>query len=297
MTPMTSQNPRVFVVGATGYIGSHLLRSAHKVTTVFGTSSSGKHGLLRLRIEAPSEFDYTQVVPGDVILLTAAISNPDICARDHAQAWAANVTGTSEFIHRVIDRNARVVFFSSDTVYGERAEEFDESSPVTPTGEYAVMKHEVEQQFVGNSSFKTIRLSYVFSREDKFSLYLANCSAKSIVAELFHPFLRAIVHRNDVIEGALSLAMNWDSINSQIVNFGGPMVLSRIDFAESLQKINLPNLHYSVTEPDPSFFINRPRVIAMTSPIFAKLLQRPPRTLGEAALIEYGIPLDAYFPS
>jgi dTDP-4-dehydrorhamnose reductase len=294
---MTSINPRIFVIGATGYIGSHLLRSASANAVAIGTSSSGKSGLLKLRIEAPAEFDYSQIISGDVILLTAAISNPDTCAREHAQAWAANVTGTSEFIHRVFDRGARVVFFSSDTVYGEVSEEFDEASAVNPTGEYALMKHEIEQQFFGNPSFKSIRLSYVFSREDKFSLYLAECSAKNIEAELFHPFLRAIVYRNDVIEGALSLANNWDSIESQIVNFGGPMVLSRIDFAESLHKINLPNLRYTVTQPDPSFFRNRPRVIAMTSPIFAKLLQRSPRTLGEAVHIEYSTALHAEFSS
>ncbi len=57
-----------------------------------------------------------------------------------------NVTGTSNFIQSVIDRGARVVFFSRDTVYGEREDAFDESAVCNPAGEYAEMKREVEQR-------------------------------------------------------------------------------------------------------------------------------------------------------
>ncbi|WP_434517189.1 NAD-dependent epimerase/dehydratase family protein [Dechloromonas sp. ARDL1] len=157
-----------FIVGATGYVGSVLLANANKSGSALGTSSSGGKGLLPLRLDAPADFDYGKVRSGDVALLTAAISAPDICAREHDRAWAVNVTGTSSFIQSVIDRGARVLFFSSDTVYGEREDSFDESAACNPTGEYAEMKREVEQRFSGNASFKAIRLSYVFSREDKF---------------------------------------------------------------------------------------------------------------------------------
>jgi dTDP-4-dehydrorhamnose reductase len=224
---------------------------------------------------------------GDFVFLTAAISAPDVCAREHNWAWAVNVTGTSSFIQSVIDCGARVVFFSSDTVYGEREDVFDETAASNPAGEYAEMKREVEQRFAGNASFKAIRLSYVFSREDKFSRYLAGCAERNEEADLFHPFYRAIVHRDDVVEGALALAARWDEVPEQVINFGGPQVLSRIDFAECLREAHLHDLRFKVTEPGADFFKNRPRVIAMTSPIFARLLGRPPRTLREAALVEF----------
>ena len=109
------------------------------------------------------------------------------------------------------------------------------------------MKHEVEMRFQGNPSFKTIRLSYVFSREDKFTDYLIGCASRNEEAELFHPFYRAIVHRDDVVDGALALAQRWDEFPQQVINFGGPEVLSRIDFAECLKRVALPNLRYRVT--------------------------------------------------
>ena len=283
----------LFIVGANGYVGRALFASASKAGTAIGTSSSGGGCLLPLHLDAPSEFDYGKIRPGDVVLLTAAISAPDICAREHNRAWAVNVTGTSSFIQSVMDRGARVVFFSSDTVYGEREDEFDETAASNPAGEYAEMKREVEQRFSGNPSFKAIRLSYVFSREDKFSRYLAGCAERNEEADLFHPFFRAIVYRGDVVEGAMVLAAHWDDIPEQVLNFGGPRVLSRVEFAECLRETHLHDLRFKVTEAGADFFKNRPRVIAMTSPVFARLLGRPLRTLCEAAHLEFASSFNA----
>ena len=277
----------LFIIGAAGYIGGALFASANKTVAAIGTSSSGGSGFLSLRLDMPSDFDYSHIQPADVVLLTAAISAPDICAHEHDRAWAVNVTGTSSFIESVIERGARVVFFSSDTVYGERQDEFDEKAPCNPAGEYAAMKREVEKRFSDNALFKAIRLSYVFSRDDKFSRYLTGCAERKEEADLFHPFFRAIVHRDDVVEGALALAARWDDVPEQVINFGGPQVPSRVDFAECLRESHLHDLHFKVTEPGAEFFRNRPRIIRMRSPVFSRLLGRPPRSLREAARLEF----------
>jgi nucleoside-diphosphate-sugar epimerase len=278
---------KYFVIGGRGYVGAALFSSIPDDVVGLCTASSVAEGLLRLRLETPQDYDNLSINDGDIVFLTAAISAPDICAREHDRAWAVNVTGTSSFIQSVINCGARVVFFSSDTVYGEREDAFDETAACNPAGEYAEMKREVEQRFSGNASFKAIRLSYVFSREDKFSRYLAGCAERNEEADLFHPFFRAIVHRDDVVEGVLALAKRWDEVPEQVINFGGPQVLSRIDFAECLREVNFHDLRFKVTEPGADFFKNRPRIIAMTSPVFARLLGRQPRTLFEAARLAF----------
>jgi dTDP-4-dehydrorhamnose reductase len=275
------------IVGAKGYVGSALLASAKKTGSPIGTSTSGGGGLLPLSLENSADFDYSLIGPRSVVLLTAAISAPDVCVREHDKAWAVNVTGSSNFIRRVMDRGARVIFFSSDTVYGEQEDEFDETAPCNPAGEYAEMKREVERLFSGNASFKAIRLSYVFSREDKFTRYLANCAETNEEADLFHPFFRSIVHREDVVEGVLALSKLWHDVPEQFINFGGPQLLSRADFAECIRDAHYPDLRFKVTEPSVDFFTNRPRVIAMNSPVFARLLGRQPRTLRAAARLEF----------
>ena len=282
-----NKNLKIIVIGATGYIGKPLFAGLSLKTTGYGTSTLGESSLLSLKLDRPDDFDYKIIRPSDVVFLTAAISAPDICANEHDRAWGVNVTGTSEFITKVMARGGRVVFFSSDTVYGERSDAVDEASEINPAGEYAEMKHEVEKRFLGNSLFKSIRLSYVFSREDKFTKYLIGCEERGEEADLFHPFYRAIVHRDDVVDGALTLADRWDEFPQQVINFGGPEVLSRIDFAECLKSAGIPSLRFKVTEPEEAFFKNRPKIIAMTSPILSNLLGRPARSLLDAAKIEF----------
>jgi dTDP-4-dehydrorhamnose reductase len=277
----------MIVVGATGYIGRLLYTRAILKFMAQGTSSSGEGGLLRLQLDAPNQFNFDVIQPLDVVLVTAAISAPDICSREHDRAWAVNVTGTSEFIARVIARGGRIVFFSSDTVYGERSDEFDERAACNPAGEYAQMKHEVEKRFLGNPLFKAIRLSYVFSREDKFTKYLSGCAERSDEAEIFHPFYRAIIHRDDVVEGAIALAQRWDEFPQSVFNFGGPDVIARTEFAQTLKDSVLPALSFRQVEPEPEFFANRPRAIQMKSSLLASLLERPTRSLREAAQLEF----------
>jgi nucleoside-diphosphate-sugar epimerase len=284
---------KYIVIGGRGYVGAKLFSSIPDGVVGLRTASCASEGFLRLRLEVRQDFADLPIASGDVIFLTAAISAPDVCAREHQRAWAVNVVGTIAFIEEAAERGARVVFFSSDTVYGEHVEEFEEHARCNPAGEYAEMKYEVEQRFAGNRSFKAIRLSYVYSREDKFSRYLSACAKQDQEADLFHPFCRAIVHRDDVIAGALALARRWEEVPEQVINFGGPEVLSRIDFAECLRKVHLHNLRFSVTEPGPDFFRNRPRVISMKSPIFGRLLGRRPRTLCEAASLEFASLSDA----
>ena len=278
---------RLLVVGASGYIGKNLFASSAVSTT--GTSSTGLPPLLRLHLDVPDEFDYRIIQSLDVVLLTAAISAPDVCAREHEHAWAVNVTGTSEFIDKVMARGGRVVFFSSDTVYGERSDESDEFAICNPAGEYAEMKHEVEKRFLDNPLFKAIRLSYVFSRDDKFTKYLSGCAERGEEADIFHPFYRAVIYRDDVVESAIALTQRWDEFSQSTINFGGPEVLARTEFGEVLRDTALPNLRFRVSEPDAGFFKNRPRVIRMASPILASLLGRPAHTLREAAKIEFDL--------
>ncbi|MGC5704159.1 sugar nucleotide-binding protein [Pseudomonas sp. NFXW11] len=278
---------RIFVVGASGYIGKALHQAASAEFEVYGTSSSKSGEMLELSLGAPDDFDYEVIGSNDIVFLTAAISAPDICAREYEYARSVNVVGTSEFIRRVIARGARLVFFSSDTVYGEQDFVFDEKTETRPAGEYAEMKCEVENLFLADPLFKSVRLSYVFSREDKFTKYLTNCAKKGEEAELFHPFYRAVVHRDDVVEGALALARRWSELSYPIINFAGPEIISRVEFAERLKSSSLPELEYKVVEPDSVFFKNRPRMISMSSGIFCQLLGRPARSLSEAAEVEF----------
>lgn len=277
----------IIVVGASGYIGKPIMARLACNPDAWATSSNPSSGGVLLNLARPGDFDYALIRENDLIVLAAAISSPDVCANQQDFARSVNVTGTSGFIERCLQRKARVLFFSSDTVYGAASEAINESAPMVPAGDYARMKAEVERSFLGRAGFKSFRLSYVFSREDKFTRYLEDCAKTRRKAEVFHPFKRRVVHRDDVVEAVIRLQDCWPDIGSPIVNVGGPELLSRWDLAAMLKETAMPDLEYTVVEPAEEFFLNRPKAIDMDSPVLPLVLGRPPRTIRLAAQVEF----------
>jgi len=279
---------RLIICGASGYIGKRLVERARAQAhfEVLATSSRPQPGAWLLDLARPDLFDANLVQANDVLVLAAAISSPDVCEREHARAWATNVTGTAALVERIRGRGARVIFLSSDTVYGEQPDPFDERMACKPAGPYAEMKHEVERRFSGDAGFRSLRLSYVFSAADRFTRYLADCAARGMPAEIFDPFVRAIVHREDVVEVILAMAQRWPDLPQGVLNVGGPAALSRAEYAATLRDMVWPHLQLAMVTPDAQFFRNRPRHIAMQSPELAALLGRSPRTLAAAAAAE-----------
>lgn len=279
---------KVIVVGATGYIGQSLYNKIQQDRNVLGTSRAGEGGLIKLDLLTPKLFDYQIVNPRDVVIMTSAISAPNICSEQFDYAHTVNVSGTSLFIEEVIYRGGRVIFLSSDTVYGA-GEGFTEDSAPNPVGEYASMKSEVEKQFTSSNSFKVARLSYVFSSADKFTQYINGCAVQNLHAEVFHPFYRSVIYRNDVVDGLIELALNWDNYSYGTLNFGGSQLLSRVDMTSKLKELVYSNLHFKIVEPEPSFFDKRPQIIGMNSNLFTNLLGRPPLSFEDAVKAEFNL--------
>ena len=224
---------------------------------------------------------------GDTIIFTAAISEPAIVSAQFEKATRVNVESTGEFIQGAIDLGCKVLFLSSDTVYGDVETGFDESHPINPKGAYAEMKSIVEKRFEGNPNFKSFRCSLNFYKDDRFTQYLKTCAANNVEADIFDPLTRAIVHRDDTVDAILAVANDWSLAEGQYTNCGGPQVLSRAQIAETVKRVALPNLQFKVSRPPSKFYTDRPAFIEMKSPNLKRILGRSPVTFEEAVKIEF----------
>ena len=272
-----------FVIGATGYIGNRIFKKLKKISVTIGTSTKNLDSFINFNLSDPSSFNYDLIKPLDSIFFVSAISSPD----NMEQAKEINVVGTEYFINEAIKKGAKIIFFSSDTVYGESSSVCNENSICNPTGEYALMKKEIENAFINNNLFKSIRLSYVFSKKDKLTSYLIECHDKNESAKLFHPFIRSFIYLDDVVEAVISLSQKWDNFPYPVINLGGPQMISRIDFAEIIKMYALPRLKFEQTLPAEDFFLKRPKIINMESPYLNQLLSRPANLINEAVRIEF----------
>lgn len=272
------------IIGRNGFVARRIIGALQGEEYILTSSSSDcTDNTVRLELDKAEQFNYSVINEGDMVIMAAAVSSPDICKNNHELAHGINVKGTSFFMDKCLELGAKVLFFSSDTVYGGTDGGYvDENSPLNPIGEYGIMKAEVEERFKVKTNFKSFRLSYVFAENDKFASYLKSCIGGE--AEIFDPFDRSVIYINDLVSAVLNIGQMWDSVKTSAVNICGPQLVSRKDMAMSFQKI-FPEFRYRVTVPDDSFFTARPKVINMKSVFLKDILGRDPLNI-EAAMRE-----------
>lgn len=265
----------VHIIGANGYIGHLLCNYLVNKHVPFDCYSD-------IEDERCQKFDLTDFNEehlnfnaDDIVVLLAAISSPDVCQNNYNFAYSINVKGTSNFIDYCIKQKCRVIFFSSDTVNGSTGNEvFDEFSHVNPFGNYAKMKYEIEHRYKDCPLFKTLRLSYVLSPEDKFCKYLTKCVNSGIKAEVFEGLFRNVITIETVLEATYCLIQNFEFNDYYLVNVSGNQSLSRRDLAE-WYKVNInKNLCYNIIPVPEDILKGRPNIIRTKSLFLNKLLGR-----------------------
>lgn len=279
-------NGRLVIAGADGYIGRRIQERMPLRERIVLLSPLKADGYLHFDLLDAPGFNYKLIGPGDTVVMLAAISSPDLCSNNFRMAFDVNVRGTINFLQGCLSRGARVLFFSSDTVYGNSQEENSEDIlPDDPVGEYGHMKLLVERYFRGENGFKAFRLSYVFSWNDRYTAYLRSCLEHKCTAEIFDPLIRRTVYIEDLISCISELFNNWPDYKNQYFNICGPEYLSRLDIANSFSKF-IGSLDLRIIKPDESFYKSRPSKINISTKYSEGLLGSRFTRIEDALLLE-----------
>lgn len=267
------------LIGKNGFIAKKLIQRGSYVSTSSNTKNTD---CLYLDLNNPKDFDYSILDENTNIIFLAAISSPDECNRNYDTAYNVNVVGTKHFINEAISRKSKVLFFSSDVVYGERVEEVDENSSLNPFGQYAKMKYEIEKSFDGVSYFKVFRLSYVLSKEDKYISYLKKCANNNIEAEIYHPFGRKVIFVDDVLAAIENILTRWEEFKNQKFNICGEQTVHRLDMATWYNNTINNKLDLKIIQTPNDFWKARPKNINIKSLYLESLLKRKATNIQDA---------------
>lgn len=154
--PPTPNGTDVLVFGATGRLGTALVR----LLPGFGLSVTGRSGRGAEQLAAGVE----AVVPR-VVVYAAAIADPDACERDPDASHRVNVAGPAAVAATAARLGCRVVYYSSDYVFGPPGRYF-EDAPVSPLQVYGRHKVAAERLLLERGDNIVIRLPLLFGARD-----------------------------------------------------------------------------------------------------------------------------------
>ena len=273
---------KTLIVGENGFIAKRLSKyidsmGCKSINYQLTTSSSEiKNDTIFLDLSDAENFDYSLLENFSYVILLGGVSSPDFCENNPIQSKKINFEGTKLFINKCLMRGIKVLFFSTDLVYGETNLIVNELSSVKPKGNYAIWKFSIESTFKYHKNFKVLRLSYVLSSDDKYVNYLNKCKADNTVAEVYDNFYRNVIYIDDLILAIINILKNWES-EIKVVNVCGDELISRFDIAKNL----LNEKSINVINAPKKFWNNRPKKIQVESLFLRKILQKNPTSFEE----------------
>ena len=159
---------RIFIVGASGFVGRIMFESLSREHEVYGSFYSNYvKGLIHLDmtdIKAVKEI-LTSLKP-DVIIHPAANPNVEYCEEYPEETWQVNVEGSRNLIETAREIGAKLVYFSSDYVFDGADGPYSEDDAPNPINEYGSQKLAVEKLIVNSlDNYLIIRITVVYGWE------------------------------------------------------------------------------------------------------------------------------------
>lgn len=169
---------RIVITGALGYVGSRLIRvsfpGVDELLLIDNLSTQGVGAVFNLSSTLPVRFlegdirtmDFDRVFErDDVVIHLAAITGSEASLGDRALVDEVNVAATARIAQACADREARLLFLSSTSVYGGCdgvVDELTSLADAAPENYYAESKFRAEQLIAAIDS--PVPLRYAIAR-------------------------------------------------------------------------------------------------------------------------------------
>ena len=233
---------KFLIIGASGFIGSHLLR--HVVAfgnEAIGTRSQSSNSDL-LRFDLRTDRLLPRLPDGFLdaschVVICSAISRIDRCFREAEDTRLVNVEKTVRLIDDVADECASVVFLSTSHAFDGTRGNYNEDDPPTPISEYGRQKVAVEKYLMENiPNALIVRLDKIVGdRPDErhlfsewYELIQAGKPIRCIEGQVLSPTLV-----NDV---ASAIAMGCESALRGLFHISSPEVIPRTELGNRFVK-------------------------------------------------------------
>lgn len=208
---------RVLVVGGNGFLGNKLILSNLKNTEFLSLPKNDW--------SLPNQDSKISTV-----VFLRSISSPTYVQLHPKESELLNIELTSNYIDACLKLNLRVIFTSSDVVYGDTGNSIaNELAAVNPYGLYAVQKANIEERFRNTLNFVSLRLSLITGTGSK----LRHILSEERTPMIADSFIRSPIHEKHVVDliEIISSESNWLPEHN-VMNIGGREHISIFELAK-----------------------------------------------------------------
>jgi dTDP-4-dehydrorhamnose reductase len=132
--------PRVLLTGATGRLGSTIREDLSERWNISPVSGSGLMGTEAFDLLSLKDMEQLLKQDFDLIVNTAAISEPSKCLLDPVKSWRLNTLWPRRLAIHCSAQSIPMIHFSTDLVYSGGIPPYTESSPAVPASLYGWTK-------------------------------------------------------------------------------------------------------------------------------------------------------------
>lgn len=208
---------KLMIMGGSGLLGSHLTQQAKNGFEVVATYKGHPFKMERCKSIHLDITDRDKTKNAiikekpDLIILTAAQRNVDYCERNQDEAYRINVEGARNVALASKEVNTKLIYLSTDLVFGGTKERYAEDDETNPINYYGKTKLEGEKR-VQNlcDDFAIVRVSVLydwnlFDHTSNFVTWVYNCLMEGKALMLFTDQYRNATYIKNACDALLNI--------------------------------------------------------------------------------------------
>ena len=224
------------ITGASGQLGSYLLRELHGRVDLAAWSGSRRGDLLGVKLVPVGFTDLQNLTTAyraarpDVVIHGAALARIADCQRDPPRARQINVAATAMLAEECARSGARLVFVSTDLIFDGERGDYRETDEPSPLSVYGRTKRDAENIIRAAPNTVVARLSLLYGPSlNGHSSFFDEQTAVLRTGRKVTLFTDEWRTPLDLVTAARALAALAVSDRTGILHIGGPERLSRYE--------------------------------------------------------------------
>jgi perosamine synthetase len=175
--PIDRANKKMLITGVSGLLGNNLayyFKDKYDILGLYNSHPVSLDGIYTQKCDIAKSDDIKRTITDfspNVIIHCASLTNVDECEADKEYAKLVNVSVTKNIVEAVSDKDIKLIYISTDSVYDGVKGNFLEHDEVNPQNYYGQTKYEGELEASKHSNSLILRTNlFGWNIQDKHSL-------------------------------------------------------------------------------------------------------------------------------